>query len=175
MTPRSSKSDIQSSEGDGVRPGKHKEKVVFYDGVCALCNRSVQFILKNDHAGNFKFAPIQSEAARSKGVPYEGLTPYSIFYYEEGILLEKSDAVLRIALGLRSPWKFLAYFRYVPRTLRDAIYDWVAAHRYDWFGKYESCPMPTSEVRERWLKQAFSEVEESGSPDSEELKPLAGT
>lgn len=135
----------------------NRVRIVFYDGVCALCNYSVQFILKRDPEAHFKFAPIQSESARNRGIPNETEDPYSLFLFDNGQLFEKSDAVLRIARHLSWPWKIAWYFRFVPRRLRDYVYDFIASHRYRWFGKYGACPVPEPEVRSRWTERSFVE------------------
>lgn len=123
--------------------------VVLFDGVCNLCNGAVRFILARDPAGRFRFASLQSDAARRllKGDgPAE-----TIILIEAGKTYIKSTAVLRIARGLQFPWPLLYAFAAVPRTLRDPVYDWVAHHRYAWFGKRESCMVPTPELRARFL------------------------
>lgn len=123
--------------------------IVLFDGVCNLCNGVVRFILARDAADRFRFASLQSDAARrllGDGGPAE-----TIVLVEEGKRYTKSSAALRIARGLRFPWPLWYALVAVPRPLRDLIYDWVAGHRYAWFGKLESCPIPAPEVRGRFL------------------------
>ncbi len=124
--------------------------VVLFDGVCNLCNGAVRFILARDPAARFRFASLQSEAARrllGNDAPAE-----TIVLWEAGKIWSKSTAVLRIARGLRFPWSLCYAFVAVPRPLRDLVYDWVARHRYAWFGKRESCMVPTPELRARFLE-----------------------
>jgi len=124
--------------------------VVLFDGVCNLCNGAVRFLVARDTKSRFSFAALQSKTAHGifgKNPPLE-----SIVLYEAGITYTKSTAVLRIARGLRFPWPLLYAFTVVPRPLRDAVYDWVARHRYRWFGKREVCLVPTPELRDRFLE-----------------------
>jgi len=125
------------------------ERIILFDGVCNLCNGLVQFVLKRDTAGRFRFASLQSEAARrvlKGGPPAE-----TIVLIEGGGLYVKSAAALRIARGLRFPWPLLYAFVIVPRPMRDLVYDWVARRRYAWFGKRESCMLPSPQMRGRFL------------------------
>ena len=124
--------------------------VVLFDGVCNLCNGAVRFILARDPAARFRFASLQSDAARrllGDGGPAE-----TIVLLDAGKTYVKSTAALRIARGLRFPWPLLNAFVAVPRPVRDLIYDWVARHRYRWFGKRDTCMLPTPELRERFLE-----------------------
>jgi len=124
--------------------------IVLFDGVCNLCNGFVQFILPRDRTGRFRCASLQSEAARRllKGdAPEE-----TIVLIEEGKTYLKSAAALRIARRLRFPWPLLYAFVVVPRGLRDMVYDWVARHRYCWFGKRDACMVPYPQWRGRFLE-----------------------
>jgi predicted DCC family thiol-disulfide oxidoreductase YuxK len=124
--------------------------VVLFDGVCNLCNGAVRFILARDPAGRFRFASLQSEAAR-RLLRDDGRAE-TIVLLEAGKTYTKSTAALRIARGLRFPWPLLYALVAVPRPLRDLVYDWVARHRYRWFGKRETCLLPTPEVRGRFVE-----------------------
>jgi predicted DCC family thiol-disulfide oxidoreductase YuxK len=125
------------------------ERIVLFDGVCNLCSGAVQFILARDPAGRFRFASLQSEAAQRllKGA---GVAE-TIVLIEGGKIYTRSAAALRIARGLRLPWPLLYAFVAVPRPLRDLVYGWVARHRYAWFGKRESCLLPTPRTRSRFI------------------------
>ncbi|HEX2091883.1 MAG TPA: thiol-disulfide oxidoreductase DCC family protein [Longimicrobiaceae bacterium] len=127
--------------------------VVLFDGVCNLCNHSVQFILQHDPHGHFRFASLQSPAGqrllREHGFPPGELG--SVILVEGGHAYTRSDAALRIARRLSGAWPALAGLRVVPRFVRDRVYDWVAAHRYRWFGKREACMLPTPALRARFL------------------------
>jgi len=124
-------------------------QVVLFDGVCNLCNGAVRFILARDPAGRFRFASLQSEFARR--LLREDGRVETIVLLEAGKSYFRSTAALRIARGLRFPWPLLYAFVAVPRPLRDLAYDWVARHRYAWFGKRETCLVPTPEMRGRFL------------------------
>src|SRR6187455_3366003 len=105
--------------------------VVLFDGVCNLCNGSVQFIIKRDTRGIFKFASLQSTYGQNQlrkfGLSSQGL--YSIIVLENGILHQRSDAVLRILANLGGFWYFLSGFTIIPRFLRNAMYDAIAKNR----------------------------------------------
>jgi len=127
--------------------------VVLFDGVCNLCNGTVQFIIARDPGARFRFAALESDAARRMltecGV--QGPLPDSVALVEGGKVYTRSSAAVRIARRLRFPWWGLYALVVVPRPLRDALYDYVARHRYRWFGKREACMMPTPELRSRFL------------------------
>jgi predicted DCC family thiol-disulfide oxidoreductase YuxK len=129
--------------------------VVLFDGVCNFCSASVRFIVRRDPAARFRFASIQSEAGaelmRAHGLALPDGDPASIVLIEDGRAYERSTAALRIARRLRFPWKLCWAFVVVPRLLRDAVYDFVARHRYRWFGKKDVCMVPTPELRARFL------------------------
>lgn len=123
---------------------------MLFDGVCNLCTASVKFIIKRDPQGQFRFAALQSEAARGLVVG-EGERPDSIALVESGKVYWKSTAALRIARRLGALWPVLYVLIAVPRPVRDWVYDVIARHRYRWFGKQDACMMPTPELRERFL------------------------
>jgi predicted DCC family thiol-disulfide oxidoreductase YuxK len=124
-------------------------RVVLFDGVCNLCNGAVQFIIRRDPHARFQFAALQSESAAK--LLRAGPTLDSIVLVEGDRVFTRSAAALRIARGLRFPWPLLSIFWLVPGPLRDLIYDWVASHRYAWFGKRDSCMLPSPELRQRFM------------------------
>jgi predicted DCC family thiol-disulfide oxidoreductase YuxK len=127
--------------------------IVLFDGVCNLCNGSVQFILKRDPQARFRFASLQSEAGR-KLMAEHGLDPdalSSVVVIEDGQAWKESSAGLRIARHLPGAWKLLRVFKVIPRPLRDAVYRLIARNRYRWFGKTEACWLPTPELKARFL------------------------
>jgi predicted DCC family thiol-disulfide oxidoreductase YuxK len=128
---------------------------ILFDGVCNLCNGFVQFVIRHDRAGHFHFAALQSEAARAllarHGQPLPAPEPDSVVLVENGQVYTHSEAVLRIAGRLGGLWPVLSAGRVLPRFLRDAVYRWVARHRYQWFGRQESCLLPTPELKARFL------------------------
>lgn len=128
--------------------------VVLFDGVCNLCNGTVQFVIARDLGAHFRFAPLESDASRRLlgECRVEGPLPDSVALIENGRLYTRSSAALRIALRLRFPWWLIYGFIVVPRPLRDMVYDWIARHRYGWFGKQDSCMIPTPALRGRFLE-----------------------
>ncbi|MEM6273382.1 MAG: DCC1-like thiol-disulfide oxidoreductase family protein [Bacteroidota bacterium] len=127
--------------------------VVIFDGVCELCNAAVDFIMKWEKRPELLFTANQNEPGR-KILMEHGKDPDSvstIYLYENGRLYDFSTAALRIARRLRFPLNLLYAGMIVPRFIRDAIYRWIARNRYRWFGKKESCRMPTPEEMARFL------------------------
>ena len=128
--------------------------IILFDGVCNLCNGFVQFVIRHDAEGRFRFAALQSAAgqavltARVEAVAAE---PESVLLDLDGQLYSHSEAVLRIARGLGGPWRLLLAGRLLPRAWRDAAYRFVARHRYRWFGRQESCMLPTPALQARFL------------------------
>lgn len=138
-----------------VQRNQRNEHVILFDGVCHLCKGAVKFIIKRDPAGRFRFASLQSEAGsrllQAAGAHEESLD--SVVLIENGSYYIRSAAALRIARGLRYPWPLLYALIVVPKGLRDAVYQFIARHRYRWFGKDETCLVPTRELRERFLEE----------------------
>lgn len=127
--------------------------VVLFDGVCNLCNGIVRFIIERDPDGRVQFAPLQSKAAAALLAqhPDHAVLPDSVVLVDDGELYVKSTAALRVARRLRFPWPLFWIFIVVPRPLRDLTYDFIARHRYGWFGKRDTCMVPTKEVMDRFL------------------------
>jgi len=126
--------------------------VVLFDGVCNLCNRSVDFIIRNEKSDKLQFASLQSDIG--KGITSKsGLDeiPDSVMLYVDGKLLVRSDAILAICAYLKRPYVYGTIFRYVPKVLRDSVYRLIAKNRYQWFGKRETCRVPSAEEREKFL------------------------
>ena len=130
-----------------------ENNVVIFDGVCNLCNWSVQFIIKHDPKAIFKFTSLQSEfgtaLAKEHGLSSEN--PESVLLLKDGELLSKSAAALAIVTELNGIWKLLVIFRLIPQNIRDSIYDWIANNRYYWFGKRDKCMVPTEGIKERFI------------------------
>ena len=131
-----------------------RDHLLLFDGICHLCDASVQFILKRDPQGKIKFAPIQSPLG-SKLYEQHGLDPAApnamLFITPRGAF-KASDAALEIARTLGGVWKIALVFKLLPCALRDAAYYFLARNRYRWFGKVESCMMPTPELKARMLE-----------------------
>lgn len=130
--------------------------VIFYDGVCGFCNRSVRIILAHDRDGVFRFAPLQSsfgQALMRRHPQLLGIDSIVLLETQNGIerVSIKSDAVLRVAALLGGGWRVFLLARLIPVRFRNLFYDLFARNRYRLFGKYEVCPLPSQEVRERFL------------------------
>lgn len=128
-----------------------QKPVIFFDGVCGLCNRTVDFLIRHDTKRHFLFTPLQGKTASEK-LPLS-LTdePDTIVYTDGKTLYYKSDAILRILMKIGGVWKVMALCFILPKFIRDFFYDLVANNRYKVFGKKESCRMPTAEEREVFL------------------------
>jgi predicted DCC family thiol-disulfide oxidoreductase YuxK len=133
--------------------------IVLYDGVCGLCNRAVQFLLKRDRRDRLQFASLQSDLAAKvlnrHGIDPKGLdTVYAVLNYGEPneTLLAKGDAFLFFAGVTGGLWSVARAGKIIPRPVRDWLYDFVARHRYQVFGKSESCMLPDPEQRHKFLE-----------------------
>ena len=126
--------------------------IVLFDGVCNLCNRSVDFVIRHEKSHKLQFASLQSDVGKSI-VNKSGLDeiPDSVMLYVDGKLLIRSDAVLAISTYLKQPYTYGIIFKYVPKILRDSVYNLIAKNRYRWFGKKETCRVPSADERERFL------------------------
>ncbi len=128
--------------------------IVLFDGVCNLCNWSVRFIIRHDQKAHFRFAALQSDTGRRLLEP-RGLCsdpPQSMVLIEGDCCYTQSDAVLRIAKHLGGLWRILAVGYVIPRPLRNRLYALIAGKRYKWFGKKDSCMVPTGETASRFLQ-----------------------
>jgi len=134
------------------------DPVLLYDGLCGFCDWTVRFVLARDPGGRMTFAPLQGEFAR--GVlarhPEIGVID-SVVLVEarDGLETEhasvRSDAALGVLRYLGGPWRVALVMHLVPRGARDWAYDAFARNRHRWFGRYETCPIPSADVRERFL------------------------
>jgi predicted DCC family thiol-disulfide oxidoreductase YuxK len=123
--------------------------IIFYDGVCGLCDKSVQFIIAHDTRKIFRFAALQSDLA--KQALGKDLSLDSFIYYENGKAFDRSTGALKMFKKLGGLWSLLYVFMIIPPFLRNTVYDWVAKNRYKWFGKFDSCKIPTPEQRSRFI------------------------
>ena len=130
---------------------KSDSTIVFFDGICNFCNNSINFIIKRDKKGYFKFAPLQSEIAQKLVGDKTKPMPESVILIENGKTYDRSSAALRIAKKLDGLWPLLYIFIILPKRLRDAVYNLIGRNRYKWFGKTEACMIPNPEVRSRFL------------------------
>ena len=129
------------------------QQIVFFDGVCQLCNRSVSFLIKQDQKSVLKFASLQSVYAQ-KVIPkallnHEKLD--SIIVYTDGKFYDRSTAVLKLCKILGGLFTVFLIGYLLPRFIRDGLYTFIANNRYRWFGKTDQCRVPTAEFKERFL------------------------
>jgi len=126
--------------------------VVYFDGLCHLCDGFVRFVLARDRRRRFRFAPLQGETARRRlEGRFTGDALGSVVLEEPRRFRIRSDAALAILTGLGGPWRLAGALRIIPRLLRDAMYDYVARKRFAWYGRRDTCRIPTPEEAERFL------------------------
>jgi predicted DCC family thiol-disulfide oxidoreductase YuxK len=130
------------------------KKIILFDGVCNLCEKSVQLIIKNDKNDNFRFVALQSELGE-KIINYINIDRSktdSIILYEPGYAYYyKSKAAFRIAIYLGGFYSIISLFRFFPVFLTDGIYDYIAKNRYKWYGKKDQCMIPTKGILNKFL------------------------
>ena len=128
-------------------------KIILFDGICNLCNQSVQFVIEHDKENLFQFASLQSDFGQDflKKNQFELLNFNSIIYIEGEQFFTKSSAALKIAQQLNGKIAWLSIFLIVPKPLRDIEYSFIAKNRYRKFGKKESCWLPSPELKTKFL------------------------
>lgn len=131
----------------------NSSKIILFDGVCNLCNSTVQRIIRNDNRNQFKFASLQStfgqEFLQKNALDSAEFT--SIVLIDGNQCYFKSDAALRIGKELRGIYRLSFLLIWIPKFIRDFVYDLIARNRYRWFGKSESCWLPTSDLKQKFL------------------------
>ncbi|RED93185.1 putative DCC family thiol-disulfide oxidoreductase YuxK [Marinoscillum furvescens DSM 4134] len=141
---------------DTERMGENPQMsaVILFDGVCNLCNSSVDFVIRRDKQKRFQFASLQSPEAeqllKEAGSP-QPTELESVVLVKEDRVYNRSDAALEIARNLSGLWPLLYVFKLIPRALRDAVYRYIAKKRYRWFGKRDTCRLPDESEKERFL------------------------
>ena len=132
----------------------NNKKIVLFDGVCNLCNHSIIYIIKRDYKDKFRFAPLQSEIGKTLLKEFQQ-SRYSldsiVLYDPEKGLFSRSSAVLRISKELKFPSNLYSIFLIIPAFIRDWFYNYIAKNRYKWYGKQESCMIPTPELTKKFL------------------------
>lgn len=132
---------------------KKVEKTILFDGVCNLCNGAINFVIDRDKNAHFKFAALQSEYGQKylqdNDLPLNDFE--SMVYMENGRVFTKSTAALKIAKNLNSLWPSLYVLIIIPAFIRDAVYNFIANNRYEFFGKKDQCRIPTPELRARFI------------------------
>lgn len=136
-----------------IKLPEHKQLILF-DGVCNLCNSSVQFVIKHDTKNTFVFATLQGKIGQQIKEQFN-LEPSKLdsilLFTQDGNLYSKSTAALKIAKDLRFPVNIWRIFLIIPKGIRNWVYDWVAKNRYRWFGKRDACMIPTPELQSKFL------------------------
>lgn len=126
--------------------------IVLFDGECNFCDASVQFIIKRDPKGYFQFAALQSDVGKMFTQQYAVPdTLDSILVIDQHTVYNSSDAALHITKHLNGLWTVLYVLKVIPKTIRDVVYKFIAKNRYAWFGKKDSCMIPSPEMRNRFL------------------------
>lgn len=136
--------------------------IILFDGICNLCNNTVQFVMERDPEETFRFASLQSPAGQAllEAGGYDTDSFDSFVLIDGETFYTKSSAALRVARELDSPWSWLATFRFVPSPLRDAVYSLVAKTRYDVFGRRDQCLLPTPERQRRFVENGVEPAED---------------
>ncbi len=129
-----------------------EKSIIFFDGVCNLCNGSVQFVIERDKQDQFKFAALQTDFAKLELSKYnvDVTSGNSFILLENGKVYQQSTAALRVAKQLGGWWSLLYVFIIVPAFIRNCVYRYIAKNRYKWFGKQESCWVPTPELKQKF-------------------------
>ncbi|MFV5696421.1 thiol-disulfide oxidoreductase DCC family protein [Flavobacterium sp. LB3P122] len=131
-----------------------EKKIILFDGVCNLCDSAVQFIIKQDKKDIFRFVALQSDLGQEiiKYIGIDAKNIESVIIYQPGIAYYyKSEAVLEIAKSLGGIYYFGTLFSIFPTSFNNRIYDHIAKNRYKWYGKKESCMVPTPELKAKFL------------------------
>lgn len=128
------------------------KKIILFDGVCNLCDSSVQFVIKHDKKDIFRFVPLQSELGQ-KIISHIGASTIdsTILYEPDKGYYYKAAVAFEILKEVKGVYSFLLIFSILPQSVVNFIYDYVAKNRYEWFGKKESCMIPTSEIQSKFL------------------------
>ncbi len=146
-------SDTQSNTYKKLASIPTDKPILLFDGVCNLCNGFVQFVIQRDPEGKIRFASLQSDAGQTllqaADMPTEELS--TVVLYENGRFYTHSDVPLLVARKFGGAWPLLYGFVIIPKFIRDGIYNWIARNRYRWFGKRESCMIPTPDLKARFL------------------------
>ena len=129
------------------------QPVILFDGVCNFCNSAVTFTIKRNRKANIFFAAMQSAAGQKileqHHLPADDMK--SFIFIENGIVYKQSTGALKVCRHLRGLWPLCYGFIIIPKFIRDGVYNWIAKNRYKWFGKKESCMIPTPETKARFL------------------------
>ena len=128
------------------------ERIILFDGVCNLCSASVRFVIKRDRKKKFRFASLQSEGAKKLLAQFEiEKVGKTIVLLKRDKFYFRSDAALEISRDLDGLWSSLYILKIIPRFIRDAVYNFISKHRYQWFGKTDECWLPSPDLSARFV------------------------
>lgn len=132
---------------------QNNNPIVLFDGVCNLCNASINFLIKHDKEKKIRYALLQSDTAKSllKKCGEELQDPESVIVIDGNKIYSKSNAALILLKYLPWYWRLLRFTKIIPVKFRDAVYDFIARNRYKWFGKKDKCMIPTPDIKELFL------------------------
>lgn len=130
------------------------QAIIVFDGVCALCNGWVDFLLERDARGRYRFAAMQTRSGREllAGHGLDPDDPVSLLLLDEQGAHTDTDAIVRVLTGLGGFWRVAIVGRFAPRLVRDPLYRLLARHRYRWFGRHDACRIPDPEQRHRFIE-----------------------
>jgi len=135
----------------GTSKIQSEKPIVFFDGICGLCNGLVNFLMRIDRKRILCYAPLQGETAKEKLMDIEVKNLNSIVYYRSQKTLQKSNAIIQLLVDLGGFWKITIIFKILPLSFRDSIYNFIAKNRYKWFNKKNICRVPTAKEKDRIL------------------------
>ena len=139
-----------------MKQEKKKERtVVYFDGVCNLCNRFVDFLIRRDRNRRLRYASLQSAKGQAVMATrrYWGKSDESVLFVDDGEIYDASSAALRILMTLGGVYRLAGALRILPTEFRDFLYEIVADRRYRWFGKRDTCRVPTPEEADLFLEE----------------------
>lgn len=133
------------------------QRIILFDGVCNLCNSAVKFVLKRDKNSVFKFASLQSDIAKKllKDFAVSGIGEGTFVLIDDGEVYTRSNAALKVCKHLSGLWPIMAVFMIVPRFIRDWVYNLISKNRYRWFGKRDTCMIPSPEMKIKFLNESI--------------------
>tara|TARA_R110002051_G_C8408221_1_gene449710 strand:+ start:99 stop:542 length:444 start_codon:yes stop_codon:yes gene_type:complete len=134
---------------------KDLKSIIFFDGICNLCNASIDFVMQRDNKAHFLVGALQEDFSKEILSKYEVKEDYldSLVLLEDGEIYYKSTAALKIAKHLSGLWPALYLLIVLPKFLRDPIYNWIGSNRYRWFGKKSTCRLPTPAEKAKFLSR----------------------
>ncbi|WP_010134757.1 thiol-disulfide oxidoreductase DCC family protein [Ochrovirga pacifica] len=136
---------------ESIEEIRKQHQIILFDGVCNLCNQSVQVVIKNDAHNVFRFAALQSDKGLNFIKKNDLVNIDSILLITQNQIYTKSSAALQIAKQLKGVYPLLFVFYPIPKAIRDWVYVYIAKNRYRWFGKKEHCMVPSTELKEKFI------------------------